>query len=93
MRQQSHPLILSDESSRQYALERLTSHFKLEVSGYECTVELGRGFDPTLRQPRTLYFLFKKLDYTHRPNLALCRSLNKPNGSPQLSHCLVKSIQ
>jgi len=39
MKQQSQPLILSDESSRGYALERLTSHFKLEVSGYECTAE------------------------------------------------------
>lgn len=39
MKQQSQPLILSDESSRQYALERLKSHFKLEVSGYECTAE------------------------------------------------------
>lgn len=39
MKQQSQPLILSDESSREYALERLTSHFKLEVSGYECTAQ------------------------------------------------------
>ena len=32
-------LTLTDEDTRQEAVERLTTYFPLQVSGYECTVE------------------------------------------------------
>jgi len=46
-RSQTQPLILSDTTTRQFAIERLKTHVQLEVSGYACTTD--QVFDVLIR--------------------------------------------